>query len=121
MMDINKLRELASKATPGPWKRFYEGGGTHLVYAVANPDDEIAVTHGAPALSDSPTFEVAAANADYIAAASPDVLLALLDVAEKAKVLIAYESEGAEAGWPNWDERFDALRTSLAALGEQGK
>jgi hypothetical protein len=113
MMDINKLRELASKATPGEW---VISRGFRSDTCVIAKDGDTYVTVALAGMSPK-----ARGNAAYIAAAFPDMLLALLDVAEKAKVLIAYESEGAEAGWPNWDERFDALRTSLAALGEQGK
>jgi hypothetical protein len=81
MMDINKLRELASKADEGY-------SGTHP--------------------RDSNNWE---ANRDFCCAFTPATALALLDVAEKAREAM----KGANR------DAWDAFRTSLAALGEQGK
>jgi hypothetical protein len=99
MMDINKLRELASKADEGY-------SGTHP--------------------RDSNNWE---ANRDFCCAFTPKTALALLDVAEKAKAHVRSidclqntpvgEFTGEEV--PAMEASEAALRTSLAALGEQGK
>lgn len=64
-IDYTKLRELAQAATPGPWwqGRYSVGAG-----GLASDPDAV-VLHNAATLPD----------AEYIAAVSPDVVLALLD------------------------------------------
>jgi hypothetical protein len=99
MMDINKLRELASKADEGY-------SGTHP--------------------RDSNNWE---ANRDFCCAFTPKTALALLDVAEKAQAHIRTidslmttplgEFMGEEV--PAVEASETALRASVAALGEQGK
>jgi hypothetical protein len=115
MMDINKLRELASKATPGRWKVYetryaYKSPrhgnighveGEHVERNICTewthpqlkgPVPVVGVSSGIGNVDTGVkgyTFtHIEAKDAAYIAAASPDVLLALLDVAEKARTLL---------------------------------
>ena len=77
MIDTKHLRVLAEAATPGPWMRLF---GERTVY-----DRMEDGCRGIPIVrSDcSPPTQKEAANIDYIAACSPDVLLALLDALER--------------------------------------
>jgi len=83
-MTINTkhLRTLAEAATPGPWMRLF---GERTVY-----DRMEDGCRGIPIVrSDcSPPTQKEAANIDYIAACSPDVVLALLDALERKDRLL---------------------------------
>ena len=76
-IDTKNLRVLAEAATPGPWMRLF---GERTVYdRMEDGCRGIAIVR-----SDySPPTQKEAANIDYIAACSPDVLLALLDALER--------------------------------------
>jgi hypothetical protein len=78
---VERLRELAKAATPGPW--------TAEPYVYADEDGRGRVTSP----SDSDDFNLvdslAAADAKYIAAVSPDVVLELLDALEDAESKLA--------------------------------
>jgi hypothetical protein len=82
MIDTKHLRVLAEAATPGPWMRLF---GERTVY-----DRMEDGCRGIPIVrSDcSPPTQKEAANIDYIAACSPDVLLALLDALERKDNLL---------------------------------
>jgi len=71
--ELVKLEELAKKATPGPWK-----ANTNTRFITAPPHDapEIAGVYIADWEDNAPQ---AAANCQYIAAASPDVILSLVE------------------------------------------
>ena len=82
MIDTKHLRTLAEAATPGPWMRLF---GERTVYdRMEDGCRGIAIVR-----SDySPPTQKEAANIDYIAACSPDVLLALLDALERKDNLL---------------------------------
>jgi len=40
---------------------------------------------------------------------------ALRAVFEAAKAITHYETEGAAVGWPDWDSKFDALKSAIDA------
>ena len=81
-IDTKNLRVLAEAATPGPWMRLF---GERTVYdRMEDGCRGIAIVR-----SDySPPTQKEAANIDYIAACSPDVLLALLDALERKDNLL---------------------------------
>ena len=106
-MDEEKLRELASKATPGPWSQDSDGFHCdHMVYS-DTPDDNttISTTWG---VAHGVTFGQAQADAAFIAAASPSVVLSLLDRLE----LLEHDRDDAD------DSAFRRL-TEIAKLTEQ--
>lgn len=82
MIDTKHLRTLAETATPGPWMRLF---GERTVYdRMEDGCRGIAIVR-----SDySPPTQKEAANIDYIAACSPDVVLALLDALERKDNLL---------------------------------
>lgn len=82
MIDTKHLRVLAEAATPGPWMRLF---GERTVYdRMEDGCRGIAIVR-----SDySPPTQKEAANIDYIAACSPDVVLALLDALERKDNLL---------------------------------
>ena len=81
-IDTKNLRVLAEAATPGPWMRLF---GERTVYdRMEDGCRGIAIVR-----SDySPPTQKEAANIDYIAACSPDVVLALLDALERKDRLL---------------------------------
>ena len=98
---MTDLRTLASAATPGPW--------------VA---DQATVIAGDSAIGQMQR----APDADYVVATSPDVVLALLDVAEAANVVAYALDDGGErgSGWrglrAGQRHRVERLLLALAAL-----
>lgn len=72
-VDTTKLRELAQKATPGPWEQinhivFTETGDLEWVVANARSGNSII-------------------DAEYIAAANPATVLALLDEIDRLRTI----------------------------------
>ena len=63
----DELRKLAEKATPGPWSVDRDSPGDYYGWVPKVLDADGHPVAGAPA------------NRDYIAAVSPDVVIALLD------------------------------------------
>ncbi|EMC3650497.1 ead/Ea22-like family protein [Citrobacter braakii] len=105
MTALNKqaLRQLAEKATPGPWEmeheniwfRDTEGYTKHLMYAYQGDDVDDQQDHD---------------NTAYIAAFNPKVVLALLDELEAA-------NKAAESGI-EWMKRCLAAEKRIAELTE---
>ena len=86
MTDHAHLRELAEKATPGPWKvndlRNAPDGNRDCIWVDARFERGGWVTYRTVAEMDedtglNPVWGIA--DAEYIAAVNPDVVLALLD------------------------------------------
>lgn len=75
MTDLTALREAAEKATPGPWRALTSGviGGDH--WYVCDPGEMVAYV----AANDGSDEGQRQSNAEYIAAAHPSAVLALLD------------------------------------------
>lgn len=93
------LRELAEAATPGPWRVLTHNGrpSTRVTFQRADEWGTVADVR----------YRNGPADAPYIAAVSPDVVMRLLDVVEAARRLL-------DPGWTVAD--FDTLDTALAAL-----
>ena len=76
--ELNQLRDLAQAATPGPWRVEAQGHAAQEVARVNNlevaPPDHVELAHCAD-------------DAAYIAAVSPDVVLALLSDVERLTLL----------------------------------
>lgn len=83
MTDLAELRAIAEKATPGPWE--HDPNGTHGKYIRTRPgaDGQYQII-GALDYAHDPL-----PNADFVAAFSPAVALALVAVAEAAARLRA--------------------------------
>lgn len=74
MTDLDALRRKAEAATPGPWH----------VRRPPRPSFEYLIAHDeGPPLAKAPLT-----NAAYIAAASPDVVLALIERVERAEEIV---------------------------------
>jgi len=74
--DIKRLKRLAEQATPGPWRVNMKGHSYHEVARVNDleiaPPNSVDLSHWT-------------VDAAYIAAASPDVVLALLGEVDKLR------------------------------------
>jgi hypothetical protein len=110
MTEIDRLEELAKAATPGKWQSFYEGGGDH---EIVSGDIDIATATSGNAFSSNDSFEVASANAAYIAACDPSTILRLVRVARAAKVILAHLDEGARPDQIALDELRAALKETI--------
>jgi len=96
-MDLEKLKVLAQAATPGPWSRDTNSGLSGDVFAKQHPSYlasprgyPVCLTWGLWHSQKSPEAEKrkqkeANRNADYIAAASPDVVLSLISEIEELR------------------------------------
>ena len=91
--DVAELRRLAEAATPGPW--YLDGpwwyGDDDSAYCISTAEDagRIAVTIAPPRYIFGGEREVRDANARFIAAANPAVVLALLDKLDAAEARLA--------------------------------
>lgn len=93
-IDLTRLRELAMKATPGPWS-VLDGSNKvgcdtpskdwHVLFDVQGWDFFTGRGHRGLGWSGARAFEQQNANAEYVAACSPDVILKLLDMVEGRK------------------------------------
>lgn len=92
-LDLGALKALAEKATPGPW---VVTGGDNNLYGVDAQDDYVT-------LSDS-TLPVS--DAEFIAAANPEVVLALIERVQAAEAVIA---EVTEAWWSGTEPGDDGI------------
>lgn len=85
--ELDQLRALARAATPGPWHVEAQGHASQEVARVNNlevaPPDSVELAH-------------CATDAAYIAAVSPDVVLALLSEVELLRLLSREATVGHE-------------------------
>lgn len=84
--DLAALREKAEKATPGPWLQD-DLDGCRLIADDAAREDSTA---------DVAEFWIIE-DAEYIAAVSPDVLLAVLSLVDDLRAALTYVGEFARA------------------------
>ena len=82
-VDSDRLRALAEQATPGPWKR-----ADDLQRKVIVGPERATIVAYPYAVTEGPY-----ANLDYIAACSPDVLLALLAANDRYREALAFYAE----------------------------
>lgn len=73
ILSIDKLRKLAMAATPGRWRSHKSVHGNQYRYVQIGKEENYT------------TLELESADADFIAAANPQAILALLDRLEKAE------------------------------------
>lgn len=99
-LDHAALRALAEAATPGPFRRVSFADGTEGVVAtIQGTTMELATCCNG----------LARANADYIAAAHPQAVLALLDEVERLRAAIEQAfREGHATGWDAGMQRASA-------------
>jgi hypothetical protein len=110
MIDIAALRAAAKKASPGPWVAHFHGVTTPGALASGlrrSTICEVSCTVG--------KTELETLNAIHIAACSPEVILALLDVVEAARTF--QRGNLTPAGVI---PELDALRSSLAPFSPDG-
>ena len=96
-MNIEELKRLAEAATPGPWKQGIPTikFGTHNPATVYGEDGETSLAHiyGIPTnrdleeLAGDKRWKVGLANASYIAALSPERILAMIRAIESADAM----------------------------------
>lgn len=104
MTDLKKLRELAVKATPGPWTC---AGGIY-VYSrdamIADNNDETALVR-ARGVGGGMSREQQEANVEFISSANPQAVIELLDRLERLESCIKKEIHRCG----DWKEGREAL------------
>lgn len=111
----SRLRDLAAKASPGPWHR--DGVG---IYAGPHPEHAANICGIWDGGQTAESFD---ANAAYIASLDPSTVLRLLDVVEAARARIVYEGADAEPCWrcggggSRCEERLGELETCRCCGG----
>lgn len=97
-----ELRRLAEAATPGPWYAGHlsdDDSTCNCRYILADDGrmGAVASVHVDDGENDCPPLEEAKANQRYIAAASPDVVLSLIQRVEAMEAALAFYADKA-----NW-------------------
>ncbi|MFV3416117.1 ead/Ea22-like family protein [Pseudomonas sp. NY15436] len=85
MTDLTKLKELAERATPGPWSAVWEEGDDTAwpnLFPIIQADGGETVIGNEGFYSD---LEQDKANAKFIAAANPQAILGLIERLDKAE------------------------------------
>jgi hypothetical protein len=121
-MTIDELRRIAAAATPGPWYASAQLEGDYgLTYAtigafpVGTEDQPAKTCHDEDTICEVWNGEHdGAANAAYIAAANPAVVLALLDCVRAADAWSDAEQDNV------LEARYDAARAALDAAMREG-
>jgi hypothetical protein len=90
MIDTTKLRELAQRAAPGPWGYELDHGSYLRIYS----DADSGIVDGCGCCG-SPNCDEA--NANFIVAANPATVLALLDELERTQGSVAITSAALSA------------------------
>ena len=100
MIDTTKLRELAQNAAPGPWTQWEGRGWVYAGTPEANAEGYMAGTHGQVCRTDCGDFSDAQEikNAEYIAAANPATVLALLDELDRLRNVESATLQGEKIG-----------------------
>lgn len=91
-MKLQKLKDAASGATPGPWQADVFANGAFDIYTDSNDVGRYMVIC-ARGPHDLRAAEMAA-NARLIAACSPERILALVEAVEALRKIVAADDEG---------------------------
>lgn len=84
-MDTNKLKELAERATPGPWVVDAQQSGAIFNIESESGDLCIAMSQENPASTRLEMNEQRRVNAEFIAAANPQAILGLIAEVERLR------------------------------------
>lgn len=123
MTDLKKLREMAEKATPGPWKC---AGGIYVYSGdtmVADNNDETALVR-ARGVGGGMSREQQEANVEFVSAANPETVIALLDRIEKLEAQLKEANEVAEfyGDEKNWmTTRKDELHEARMTIAQDAE
>jgi hypothetical protein len=106
---MTDLRALAEAATPGPW--FYDSYSRVFSTLLVQADDDNCEVASVPPAAGDTAHGRHAADAAYIAAVYPDVVLRLLDVVDAAREIqpTRYDDQWATIMLPDLDALRDAL------------
>ncbi|HCE5819522.1 ead/Ea22-like family protein [Pseudomonas aeruginosa] len=108
-MDTNKLKELAERATPGPWVVDAQQSGAIFNIESESGDLCIAMSQENPASTRLEMNEQRRVNAEFIAAANPQAILALLDEIDRLRSRLEIDERIPHDGISCRDETIKAL------------
>ena len=102
MLDLDELEAKAKAATPGPWERI-----SSAVFLEDSPHDIAHVKW--------------IEDGEFIAAANPKAILALIRELREARAAVAAEREACAAQIQGWNTAMtDKLADAIRARGEKG-
>jgi len=110
---LERLKQAAGKATPGPWTQGFSLGRTWEVWA--QDGSRLVAEAGGPPPDVAPIR--AERDAAFIALASPQVVAALAEAVEALEELVAYLETNTETGAPEYAHA--ALARVADTLGDQ--
>lgn len=108
---VQQLRDRALKATPGPWQHERLGiiqGGPMQTYVNGQAMPQLFTSHGADFMEPGDYL----ANADFVAAANPATVLALLDELDQLKA----ENQELKSAKHTLECRFEVSEDTLSTI-----
>lgn len=119
-MDTNKLKELAERATPGPWscnRHWAIVGGPTLEFTNGAAQQQIAMACWQSWMHE----EELRNNAEFIASANPKTVLALLDEIDMLKAENDRLRQGMKGdydidAWLDWSKEKERIKAENEAL-----
>ncbi|MGU0777986.1 ead/Ea22-like family protein [Pseudomonas aeruginosa] len=108
-MDTNKLKELAERATPGPWVVDAQQSGAIFNIESESGDLCIAMSQENPASTRLEMNEQRRVNAEFIAAANPQAILAMLDEIDRLRSRLEIDERTPHDGIACRDETIKVL------------
>lgn len=109
MTDHAELRRLAKAATPGPWVTDAQKNGAIFNIESESGDMCIAMSQENPAPTRLEINEQRRANAEWIAAANPKTILALLDEIDRLRSRLEIDERTPHDGIACRDETIKVL------------
>ncbi|HHX6500983.1 TPA: ead/Ea22-like family protein [Pseudomonas aeruginosa] len=109
MTDTNKLKELAERATPGPWVVDAQQSGAIFNIESESGDLCIAMSQENPASTRLEMNEQRRVNAEFIAAANPQAILGLIAEVERLRSRLEIDERIPHDGIACRDETIKAL------------
>ncbi len=121
MTDHAELRRLAKAATPGPWVTDAQQNGAIFNIESESGDMCIAMSQENPAPTRLEINEQRRANAEFIAAANPKTILALLDEIDRLKAESDRLRQGMKGdydidAWLDWSKEKEQIKAENDAL-----
>ncbi|WP_258152898.1 MULTISPECIES: ead/Ea22-like family protein [unclassified Pseudomonas] len=114
MTDTNKLKELAERATPGPWVVDAQQSGAIFNIESESGDQCVAMSQENPAPTRLEMNEQRRVNAAFIAAANPQAILKL--IAEVERLRIGLKGDFDLDAWLEWTREKDRIKAQNDAL-----
>lgn len=106
---LRQLREVAEKATPGPWREGVAIAGHYVNSETENIEEELCGCGPGHIMEQEGSYGLVLADAKFISKCNPQIVLILLEVIE-------YYKEALESLEGTWSVRTDDINKILAKI-----